>query len=60
MATSDSVNRVCNMIMSLVIDCEARDIMHLVASVCPSVYLCSRLKRALGVITSLRCLSVCL
>ncbi len=46
------------------IDREAREIMHLVASVRLSVRLSVRpfvrQQRALGVITSLRCLSVCL
>ena len=47
------------------IDREAREIMHLVASVCPSVRLSVRpsVCNALlleGVITNFRCLSVCL
>ena len=74
---------VCAKWKHVIFDCEVREIMHLVASVCPSirpsvcpsihpsVYLCSHCwtvwprlcrvqQRAIRVITSLGCLSVCL
>ena len=47
-------------IVRLVIDREAREIMHLVASVCPSVRLSVSVRSHSWVITSLRCLSVSL
>ncbi len=60
-----SVTFISNFVL-IFIDREAREIMHLVASVRPSVHLsvrpfvCALTAEPLGVITSLRCLSVCL